>query len=96
MDMPVPCPQCTVCVLNLCRVFLTISCCKDGLSLSLVLKSCNALGICQILNIAIAMEGFPCMTLGCELLMPGRRNSSGRNMAGQSLSCYTHFLFPSV
>lgn len=96
MDTPVPCPLCVVCVLNLCRLFPTISCHKDGLNLSRVLKSCNALGICHILNTAIAMEGFPCMTPGCELLMPGRRNSSGGNTAGQSLGYYTHFLFPSV
>lgn len=96
MDTPVLCPQCIVCVLNLCRLFLTISGRKDGLNLSLVLESCSALRICQILSTAIDMEGFPCATPGCELLMPGRRNSSGGNTAGPSLSCCTHFLFPSI
>lgn len=96
MDTPVLCPQCIVCVLNLCRLFPTISGHKDGLNLSLVLESCNALEICQILDTAVAtMEGFPCMTPGCELLMPGGRNSSGGNTAGQCLSCYMH-LFPSI
>lgn len=94
--MCVLCLQHIVCVFNICSLFLTISCCKDGLNLSLVLKSCSVLGFCQILTIAIAMEGFPRMTPGCELLMPNRRNWNVGNTAGQELSCYTHFLFPNV
>lgn len=80
MDMPALCPQNALnfagflCGLKLCRLLPSVSCCEDGLNLSLVLESCNVLGICQTLSMAIAMEGFPHMTPGSELLMPGRRN----------------------
>lgn len=65
MDNPVFCPQHTVCSLALCRLFPPISCLRHGLSLSLVLESCNVLGSCQILDTAVAIKGFPFMTPVC-------------------------------
>lgn len=58
MDTPVLCLQHIVCVLNLCRLFLTISWHKDGLTLSLLLESCNVLGICQILGKVLPWRTF--------------------------------------